>query len=350
MKKTILLSLAITFAFSMNAQQSTTGKFRPANVSKGSTISTKTQVLISGVPSYIWTHGCGPTALGMVVGYYDGIGYPNLIDGDASTQGTNTNNAMANSEHYDDYSLPIDNYPDLFQDKSELGGAHTSNCIGDFMETSWSSENNRYGWSWSNMISVAFEEYLEMQSSTYSINTSYDYFSSFSWVAYKAEINNNRPVVILVDTDGDGSTDHFVTGIGYDESNSTYGIYDTWDNSIHWYAWRGLASGDDWGIFGFNIFELSNPTAIEGLNNNLAVNIYPNPASEIINIEIENSNNYNKIDIVLYDVVGKIIYETNASINQNIVTIDIPDNISGVFYLNIILDDKEISTKKLIIE
>lgn len=61
---------------------------------------------------------------------------------------------------------------------------------------------------------------------------------------------------MLVDSDGNGNTDHFVTGIGYDESNSTYAIYDTWDNNIHWYQWRGMSSSYSWGIYGFNILEI----------------------------------------------------------------------------------------------
>ena len=239
-------------------QQSTTGEFRPDNVSIGITErSTKNQIIISGVPSYLWRHGCGPTALGMVIGYYDGIGFSALIDGNASTQTNNVNNAIANSEHYNDYSEPIDCHPDLFADMSETGGAHTSNCIADFMETSWSSEENRYGWSWSSLIRVAFTEYVQICNDDYSTNTSYERFSGASWDKYKNEINNKRPVVLLVDSDGNGYTDHFVTGIGYDESNSTYAIYDTWDNSIHWYQWRKLSNNNGWGIYCFYILKIN---------------------------------------------------------------------------------------------
>ena len=238
-------------------QQSTTGKYRPDNVSIGITErSTRTQIVISGVPSYLWRHGCGPTALGMVIGYYDGLGFSDLIDGNASTQNTIVNNAIANTEHYSDYSQPIDYYPDLFTDLSEIGGAHTSNCIADCMETSWSSEENRYGWSWSNKISVAFTNYVQMCNNDYFTNTAYNWFSGSSWDTYINEINNNRPVVLLVDSDGNGYTDHFVTGIGYDESNSTYAIYDTWDHNIHWYQWRGMLSSYIWGIYGFSILEI----------------------------------------------------------------------------------------------
>jgi len=238
-------------------QQSTTGKYRPANVSKGITDnSSRTQTLISGVPSYLWHRGCGPTALGMVIGYYDSMGFTDLVSGDASTQTSSVNDAIANSEHYSDYSQPIDYYPNLYTDLSELGGAHTSNCIADFMETSWSSEENRYGWSWSNMINLSFINYVQMFNIEYITDTDYNWFSGSSWNIYMNEINNNRPVVLLVDSDGDGYTDHFVTGIGYDDDTSTYAIYDTWDHSIHWYQWREMSSSYSWGIFGFSILEI----------------------------------------------------------------------------------------------
>lgn len=241
----------------LTPQQSTTGDTRPDNVSSGIITETlRTQIVINNVPSYLWQHGCGPTALGMVIGYYNDVGFSSLVDGSAATQTTSVNNAIANPEHYSDYSQPIDYYPDLFADLSEGGDAHESDCIADFMETSWSSEENRYGWSWSNLINIAFTNYVLSKNSNYYTNVSYNWYSGSSWNTYKTEIDNDRPVVLLVDSNGDGYTDHFVTGIGYDESNSTYAIYDTWDNGIHWYQWRGMSSSYQWGIYGFSIMEM----------------------------------------------------------------------------------------------
>ena len=36
-----------------------------------------------------------------------------------------------------------------------------------------------------------------------------------------------------------------------------YAIYDTWDNNIHWYLWREISSDYSWGVYGFNILEIS---------------------------------------------------------------------------------------------
>ncbi|MEA3451243.1 MAG: C39 family peptidase, partial [Bacteroidota bacterium] len=241
-------------------------------------------MLISGVPSYIWKHGCAPTALGMVVGYYDSNGYPDLISGSATTQTTAVDDAMANTQHYNDYSLPEDSYPNLLQDKSELGGAHASNCLADYIKTSFSSEGNYYGWSYNSKIDDGFLNYASQQNSAYQVVASYNYFSASSWTAYKTEIDNNRPVVLLVDSDGNGSTDHFVTGIGYDDSNNNYAIYDTWDNSIHWYTWQAMSSSYAWGIYGFNKFVLTDLSPINENSQNIQISIYPNPACNILTI------------------------------------------------------------------
>lgn len=258
--KTIALLIIVSCLSSVElfAQQSKSGPFRPVGVNTGITDKNPNSVVvIDGVPSYLWFRGCGPTSLGMVVGYYDTHGFSDLIEGDASTQTGNVDDAIADSAHYCDYSLPLDYYPNLLQDKSDLGGAHISDCMADFMKTSWSSDENYWGWSWAVDVAPAFTNYVHMKDSGYIVTTSYEYFSIFSsWNVYKNEIDNNRPVELLVDSDGNGSTDHFVAGIGYDDVNLLYGIYDTWDNTVHWYQFRAMSNTYPWGIYGFNLFEI----------------------------------------------------------------------------------------------
>jgi hypothetical protein len=70
---------------------------------------------LSNVPNYDWWYGCSPTATGMMVGYYDNKGYPNLVPGGLaelnsfpSTPGSwdyISQNAIASPRHvYDFYS------------------------------------------------------------------------------------------------------------------------------------------------------------------------------------------------------------------------------------------------------
>lgn len=81
-----------------------------------SVVGTAGEVLLSDVPAYIWHDGYAPTSLGMVLGYYDGHGFPDLIPGDASDQTANAavDQAIASHgdsvdrSHWEDYALPKD--------------------------------------------------------------------------------------------------------------------------------------------------------------------------------------------------------------------------------------------------
>ena len=132
--------------------QSTTGPVPSKDLFRGSSIEALDyEVVISGVPAYIWHNGCGPTAAGMIVGYWDGQGYDDLVSGDASTQTSSVDDMISSSDNYDDYCVPIDSYPTLLPDLSELplGDEHPDNCVADYMKTSQSYHSNYYGWSWS---------------------------------------------------------------------------------------------------------------------------------------------------------------------------------------------------------
>lgn len=50
-------------------------------------VGTAGEVLLGDVPAYIWHDGCAPTSLGMILGYYDGHGFPELIPGPGSRTG-----------------------------------------------------------------------------------------------------------------------------------------------------------------------------------------------------------------------------------------------------------------------
>jgi hypothetical protein len=257
-------------------QQSTTGPVPPLGVkpkARDKDALKATDKLISGVPGYLWRHGCGATSVGMVVGYYDTHGYPNLIPGDSSSQTDAVNQAIASQDnesspkHYEDYSLPMDSVtPNILDDKSEppSGDEHTDNCMADFMHTSFSVDNNRYGWSWSNMIGSSFTNYVNLIASQYQPSCE-DYWPSkpITWSVLTTQINAEKPMVFLVDTDGNGYTDHFVTVIGFRDSRGyqEYACLDTWApaDQVRWELFRPMNAGDVWGVWGGTSFTLSAP-------------------------------------------------------------------------------------------
>jgi hypothetical protein len=261
-------------------QQSTTGPNPPASVepARGGLPAAggAGETVIVDVPAYAWRHGCGPTAVGMIVGYYDGHGFDALIPGSAATQTEAVDQAIASQgssgapRHYEDYALPMDasgTNPSPLPDKSEApaGDEHASDSVADFMHTSWSSDGNYYGWSWSDKISPSFVGFATLKSRTYvATSTTYLMASTLSWTLVKAEIDSSRPMVFLVDSSGDGSTDHFVTIIGYRETSGypEYACWDTWSTtSVRWARFRAMSGSYSWGVWGGFTFGLTSTTA-----------------------------------------------------------------------------------------
>lgn len=224
-------------------------------------------VSLSEVPAYAWRHGCGPTALGMIFGYYDGRGFGDMMTGSAVSQTAAVNQNIASQgsgvrgsgeqRHFEDYSLPDDeNTAGVLADSSRNypSGCHPNDSIADFFRTSWSVDGNRYGWSSSSRVTGALNNYVASRNPAYQASIasySNSYFNSFDFSVLVNEIDNNRPMLLLVDTDGNGSTDHFVTAVAYSNgSPPLYGCLDTWPpySTIRWSEFRSMASGRSWGV------------------------------------------------------------------------------------------------------
>jgi hypothetical protein len=275
-----------TLAQDLAPQQSTSTPFPPASAKAKEPLSqiavlegvTKT---IAGVPGYAWRHGCGPTTVGMVLGYYATLptnGFPDLFAGNASTQTESVNQSLASQGsgmrgsglqlHYEDYALPMDSGQASAIPDSSVNyplGCHVNNSIADYMHTSWSSDNNTYGSTWSSKISTAFTSYVLQRNPQYVPQTSQYYMdSNLTWSVLTNEINNNRPMVFLVDSNGDGKTDHYVTVIAYaDAPTLQYGCLDTWYpyDRIRWCEFKPMSSTYAWGVWGGWSFGLSHGTS-----------------------------------------------------------------------------------------
>jgi hypothetical protein len=206
----------------------------------------------------------------MVIGYWDGQGYGNLVPGDASTQTTavNTMIASGNTEldtgtNYADYCHPRDDtYPlpsSPIPDKSEppIGDEHADHCVADYMKTSQSYYGNYYGWSYFSHMATALQGYTRqtLGGDYFAIteNLYMPWSGTLNWNSLRAEIDAGRPMVFLVDTDANGGTDHFVTVIGYGEIGGTqyYACLTTWSGyGVRWHKFAPIAEGQPWGIFG----------------------------------------------------------------------------------------------------
>ena len=265
---------AILYSPPLTDAQSTTGPVPPPGVElREARSASPNAVVIPGVPAYDWHHGCGPTAAGMVIGYWDGRGFSALVPGRAATHTLAVSQMIASegpASNYSDYCQPIDSYPNLYPDKSEppLGDEHPDDSVADFMKTSQSHYSNRYGWSWFGPVGPAMENYVHWVGPAAYHATSQNLYmrSSLTWDVFRAEIDAGRPLVFLVDTDGNASTDHFVTAVGYDVVDDTllYGCRDTWSSAVRWEEFAPMAAGQPWGIWGGVAFRIVRvPTSVD---------------------------------------------------------------------------------------
>jgi len=254
-------------------EQSTTGPLPPAGCDRGlDESSLNNPKIIENVPRYLWYNGCGPTAAGMVIGYWDGKGFDDLVEGKANFQTDSVNKMISSEENYNDYCIPLDTPDHILPDKSELpvGDEHDNNSLADFFGTSQSYHHCAYGWGGIGGI----DDYVLFKNSTYSPIINNKHYGCYDlWSLFRKEIDNGRPVVLFVDIEGDNKTDHFVTGIGYDD-NKNYACLDTWDTSIHWYDFSYQSSGNEWGI-------RSVTTCILGVIPYEPINTYPLDYSRI---------------------------------------------------------------------
>ncbi len=200
-------------------------------------------VVLENVPAYNWYHGCGPTAAATIIGYYDAQGYSNLFDA------AGWDNVKLTANVQDQISSPAHNAKyDKTPDKTNLPTPPNTSLACWFRT---SVDPLQYGWSSLSYSDNAFEGYATYRG--YECDSWYESYSSgtFTWADLVGEIDVGRPLMFLVDTDGNGGTDHFVPVFGYEDRGVDglwYGCYTTWSEleTVRWERFRGM--GDTWGV------------------------------------------------------------------------------------------------------
>jgi len=96
-------------------------------------------------------------------------------------------------------------------------------------------------------------------------------------------------------------------------------------------------------LFNLNWFEFSLTTSIDIIENN-NIHLYPNPAKEVITIEIENFK-----EIKIFDIAGKLVYSNIdiSSQNLNSIKLDISKFNTGTYLLVATSNNEVISTQKI---
>jgi hypothetical protein len=263
------------------------------------TLDLLSQVILPNVPSSQWTYGCGPTAAGMLFGYYDRIGYPNMYTGPcnggvcpltdlgqcyiiATEKGLD---GITTKGHVDDYWISTSSPgPDpWFGSWPEHSW---SRCVADFLGSNqwkWDYFNDdsvidsmmdgsTAFWSWETgeklhdymppaecgtpRTSFCHGLKLFAQSRGYVVVTNYNqrtnnqHNDGFTFYNFKAEIDAGRPVLVHL-------VGHAMLGLGYDDSkdDKIIFIHDGWTDGLKQMPWGGQYANKE--LFAVTVFRLA---------------------------------------------------------------------------------------------
>ncbi len=198
--------------------------------------------LLQGVPAYAWYHGCEPTSEGMIMGYWDLHGYPNLFNATG-------NSVYLTSSVQDEISSPAHN---AAYDGTDTGATVPLTSIADWLGTS--KDPLSFGSSSATNAGAAIVGYTAFKG--YTFQTSNKSYSS-TWATIVNEVNAGRPILVFVDSDGNGVFDHAIPVFGYDENRNGdgayYACYNTGgeDETPIWYKFQSyVGGGKPYGVYG----------------------------------------------------------------------------------------------------
>jgi len=264
-------------------------------------------VMLSNVPAYSWCYGCSPTAAGMMMGYYDLNGYPNMYAGPSNGGACPLDNepvwghavdpiageigecpfiashegidGRATRGHVDDYWSGYDSNVDPYMVNGWT--PHTDDSVADFMGTSqYVHFGNPDGTTmfYYNMGGDPLFDYIPIsgrdgchgmrlyaESRGYRVTENYTQLifdpattpSGFTYGQYCAEIDAGHPVMIQV-------MGHSMVGVGYNKIGSIVYLHTTWGNYTDQMTWGGTFDNmQQWGV---TVLHLAPNTPLSGVS------------------------------------------------------------------------------------
>jgi len=89
-------------------------------------------------------------------------------------------------------------------------------------------------------------------------------------------------------------------------------------------------------------------TSVESMSCQDNINIFPNPVSNFVNIEINNKSTQKNYKIEITDIKGQTIF--SKSNVRNSIQIDLSDYMAGIYFISVKHQDKIIQSRKIIVK
>lgn len=158
----------------------------------------------------------------------------------------------------------------------------------------------------------------------------------------------NYPTVVVVDAVGDtvGNINNLFYLFAHMPGDTvTHSIETSLDTLPSGFTGGVYFTDQVWDTTYLFPFPMACTVGISEVASTNAINIYPNPADDVINIDFTNTNNSEAI-IRVYDVLGKTQISTSTTSNK--LSMNSSELQSGMYLVNILLDGKNY-TRKLIV-
>jgi len=131
---------------------------------------------------------------------------------------------------------------------------------------------------------------------------------------------------------------------------------DDWKEVTHY---SRIAFGSKSGLFTADTFKLGEYVFANGHSNILTnlkekqkevveLNLYPNPSSKILNVDIENYKTTSSASVDIYDMQGKMVKHVPNISSKN--SISIEDLVPGQYILNLVNDNKKVISKSFVVD
>jgi photosystem II stability/assembly factor-like uncharacterized protein len=150
-----------------------------------------------------------------------------------------------------------------------------------------------------------------------------------------------------------GITDTFGSSI-VGTPNFAYGystnlIKATIDNILpnQTYYYRLVATNNGNTIYSDTYQFTTGTLSISDFSINELISVYPNPANELVNIQLKSSEQINSI--ILYNVLGKLIYKENKLNTSETIKIDVSNFGKGIYFLKVNFTNNKMISKKFIL-
>lgn len=102
-----------------------------------------------------------------------------------------------------------------------------------------------------------------------------------------------------------------------------------------------------------SVYHVENPNSDDNEINNKDIklgSIFPNPSNRIAQLDYEIKNPSINARIVVNSFIGNPVFDLNLNPNQSSIVINVTDLNPGIYFYTLIVDNKNIVTKKLVVK